>query len=89
MLGWFGVNIDLFSDTVVKLLERGFDVSIPEWPIEVIAGICMLTTTIYGFKFINILATIMIPVLIFITGKMFFGSIESMSIAQYWSVSKI
>lgn len=88
LLGWFGVNIDLFSDAVNRLLSLEFGVNIPEWTIEVVAGICMMATTLYGFKAINIISTIMIPVLVFVTGKMFMNSLDEMTIAQYWLIDK-
>ena len=88
LLGWFGVNIDLFSDAVNRLLSLEFGVNIPEWTIEVVAGVCMMATTLYGFKAINIISTIMIPVLVFVTGKMFMNSLDEMTIAQYWLIDK-
>jgi cytosine permease len=88
LLGWFGVNIDLFSDAVVRLLSAQFNLVVPEWPIEIFAGLCMISTTLYGFKAINIISTALIPILIFVTIKMFIGSLEEMSIAQFWVLEK-
>ena len=88
LLGWFGVNIDLFSDAVLRLLNAQFNIVIPEWSIEIFAGICMITTTLYGFKAINIISTLLIPILVLVTIKMFVGSLEEMSIVQYWALEK-
>jgi cytosine permease len=88
LIGWFGFNIDLFSNAVVQLLSAEFNVVVPEWPIDIFAGICMLVTTLYGFKAINILASIMVPILAIVTGMMLFGAIEVMSFSQYLAFEK-
>lgn len=67
LLGWFGVNIDLFSDAVARLLSDVFDRSLPNWVIEVVAGLVMTATTIYGFRAINMLSMLLVPVLVVVT----------------------
>lgn len=67
LLGWFGVNIDLFSDAVSRLLTDVFNTSMPNWVIEVGAGIVMTTTTIFGFRAINTLSMFLVPVLVVVT----------------------
>jgi len=59
LLGWFGVNINLFADV--------WGLEIPSFILAIFASICMTVTTIFGFKAINILATILVPVLAFVT----------------------
>jgi cytosine permease len=88
LIGWFGFNIDLFSNAVVQLLSAEFNINIPEWPIDIFAGVCMLVTTLYGFKAINILASIMVPILAIVTGMMFWGAFEQMSFSQYLAFEK-
>lgn len=88
LIGWFGFNIDLFSNAVVQLLSVEFNIVIPEWPIDIFAGVCMLITTLYGFKAINILASFMVPILAIVTGMMLFGAIEEMSFSQYLAFEK-
>ncbi|WP_068546968.1 purine-cytosine permease family protein [Thalassotalea crassostreae] len=88
LIGWFGFNIDLFSNAVVQLLGAEFNIIIPEWPIDIFAGICMLVTTLYGFRAINILASVMVPVLAIVTGMMFWGAIEEMTFNQFLSFEK-
>src|SRR5210317_20450 len=34
LLGWFGVNIDLFSGAVQRLAADIFGIDIPNWPVE-------------------------------------------------------
>jgi len=67
LLGWFGVNIDLFSGAVERLLLEMFDVLANPWLIELVAGVVMTVTTIYGFRAINTLSLVLVPVLIVVT----------------------
>jgi len=50
LLGWFGVNIDLFSGAILRLLQDTVGVSAQPWVVELFAGTVMTATTIYGFK---------------------------------------
>ena len=74
LLGWFGVNIDLFSGAVTRLAVELFDTTVPAWPIELFAGIIMTVTTIFGFRAINILSTLLVPVLILVTYLLLSGA---------------
>ncbi len=67
LLGWFGVNIDLFGEAVLRLLEDVFDVSANPWIVELAAGGVMTITTIYGFRAINFLSMLLVPVLMVVT----------------------
>ncbi len=67
LLGWFGVNIDLFSGAILRLLDEVFGISVVPWMIELFAGVVMTVTTIYGFKAINILSTVLVPVMMVVT----------------------
>lgn len=88
LVGWFGVNIDLFAGAVSRLAFDSFAVVIPQWVIEVFAGICMITTTIFGFKAINILATAMVPILAVVTGIMYWAAAGELSFIEYWELEK-
>lgn len=68
LLGWFGVNIDLFSGAIVRLLGDTANLAVPAWPIELLAGAVMTVTTIYGFSSINRLSILMVPAMITVTG---------------------
>ncbi|MFQ5983797.1 MAG: cytosine permease, partial [Woeseiaceae bacterium] len=67
LLGWFGVNIDLFSDAVLRLFDDLFEVSVSPWIVEAAAGLVMTITTIYGFRAINLLSMLLVPVLMVVT----------------------
>ena len=70
LLGWFGVNIDLFSGAVMRLLSDVTDLRIAGWIVELAAGVVMTTTTIYGFRAINVLSTVLVPVLMVVTAML-------------------
>lgn len=88
LIGWFGVNIDLFSNAVIRLAQGTFGVSLSPLPIEILAGICMVTTTIYGFKAINLLATLMAPVLAILTGLMLYQAMGNLSLSEFAAIEK-
>lgn len=67
LLGWFGVNIDLFSDAALRLLDDVFGVTARPWVVELAAGTVMTVTTIYGFRAINFLSMLLVPVLMVVT----------------------
>ena len=78
LLGWFGVNIDLFSGAVQRLAIDLFDLSLPGWPVELFAGLVMTITTLFGFKAINLLSTLLVPVLVVVTAQLILGSLDAM-----------
>lgn len=86
LLGWFGVNIDLFSNAVQVLAVNTFDYSLPAWPIELFAGIVMTVTTVFGFRAINVLAMVLTPVLIAVTAQLIAGSLEVRPFSEIMSI---
>ncbi|MEO1034835.1 MAG: cytosine permease [Pseudomonadota bacterium] len=93
LLGWFGVNIDLFSGAVVRLLNDALGVAAWPWLVELFAGVVMTVTTIYGFKAINTLSTLLVPVMMVVTVVLIakaFGVrplVETLSVAQSSEIS--
>ncbi len=67
LLGWFGLNINLFTQAMERLALALFDVQLPEIAMAGLAGLCMTLTTLVGFRAINWLSTLMVPVLGFVT----------------------
>ncbi len=88
LIGWFGVNIDLFSGAVTRLANDLWGVNWPEWPIEVAAGVLMTTTTVFGFRAINMLATALAPVLAVVTVMLLIGSFENDSLSALMALEK-
>ena len=67
LMGWFGLNINLFMDTVGRLLQDLWGLSIPSIALALIASFCMTLTTLVGFKAINLISTLLVPVLVIVT----------------------
>lgn len=67
LLGWFGVNIDLFGAAVFRLSVDVLGWAPANWSVELGAGIVMTLTTIYGFRAIHLLSTLLVPVLMVVT----------------------
>jgi len=67
LLGWFGVNINLFMDAVSGLGRDVWNITFPPAALAVFASFCMTVTTLIGFKAINILASALVPVLAVVT----------------------
>lgn len=89
LVGWFGVNIDLFSGAAVRLAADVFNVTVPAWPIEIGAGILMTTTTIFGFRAINVLASWLAPVLAIVTAMLLYGTFESHSLNDLMAIERV
>jgi cytosine permease len=87
LLGWFGVNIDLFSGAVQRLTLDIYAVSVPAWPIEIFAGLIMTVTTVFGFRAINTLSAFLVPVLIAVTAQLIVGSLTDQSLTQIMRTS--
>jgi len=67
LLGWFGLNINLFTQAIDRLAQVLFQTELPELAMASLAGACMTITTLVGFRAINWLSTLMVPVLAFVT----------------------
>ncbi|MFQ5548117.1 MAG: purine-cytosine permease family protein [Woeseia sp.] len=76
LLGWFGVNIDLFSDAVTRLFGDVFGVSVNPLLVELAAGLVMTITTVYGFRAINTLSMLLVPVLMLVTAVLISTSLD-------------
>ncbi|WP_262694379.1 purine-cytosine permease family protein [Kordiimonas aquimaris] len=88
LVGWFGVNIDLFSGAVVRLAADVFGAVVPAWPIEIAAGILMTTTTVFGFRAINLIASALAPILAVVTVMLIWGTFESHSLGELMAMEK-
>lgn len=67
LMGWFGLNINLFMDTVGRLAADMWGMNIPKILLAILASFCMTLTTLIGFKAINLLSTLLIPILVIVT----------------------
>lgn len=88
LLGWFGVNINIFAEAVTRLSAALFGVT--AWPVlvAIIASVCMTTTTLFGFKAINKLAIAMSPILVIVTLLLIASALRSQSFAELLAIEK-
>jgi cytosine permease len=82
LLGWFGVNIDLFSGAVVRICQDVFGLSIANWAVELLAGIAMTVTTLYGFRAINTLSLLLVPVMMAVTAVLAYETLTARSFVE-------
>lgn len=57
-IGWYGITVGIFADLLASAL--GWDVS---WPLAVGGGILMATTAYWGFKGIEVLSWVSVPLM--------------------------
>src|SRR5580692_2550556 len=80
LLGWFGVNINLFGDAMVRLMAALWGYSGPVWPVELVGGLMMTGTTLVGLRAINLLSTIIVPILAIVCSLMLWQSLKHGSV---------
>ncbi len=66
LVGWFGVNLNLFGQALARLLPALIGYRGPEWPIELAAGLLITGTTLIGLNAIKVLSYVIVPVLIIV-----------------------
>ena len=66
LLGWFGINLNLFGLAIAGLSDELFGIIPPELLMTIMASLLITVTTIIGFRAINLVSTLMIPVLAFV-----------------------
>lgn len=62
-IGWFGIQISVFSEAFVALLAKVWDVHAPVSAVVIIAGILMSSTAIIGYRGLGKLSIIATPLL--------------------------
>lgn len=82
LLGWFGINVNLFADAVSRLALDEFGTSLDPLALAIFASICMTVTTLVGFKAINLLASLLVPVLAIVTALLVIYSLGAMPLQQ-------
>ena len=68
VLCWYGISMDVLSATLQQLSLQSFGYSPQIWLIEVLAGILMTATAIWGFTLLNYLTSIVTPLLLLTIG---------------------
>jgi cytosine permease len=85
LLGWFGININLFADAAARLSAETLGFSLHPYLWMTIASICMTLTTLIGFKAINMLATAMVPVLAIVTALLVYSALKTQSLQDFFA----
>ncbi|MGB5723697.1 MAG: cytosine permease [Parasphingorhabdus sp.] len=88
LLGWFGININLFAGAVSRLAFEVWGLNLPTIGLAIFASICMTITTLVGFKAINILATLLVPVLAFVTFLLARSAFETQTLGEIMAIQK-
>ncbi len=89
LLGWFGVNINLFMDAVAGLGRDVWNVEFPPAALAIFASFCMTVTTLIGFKAINILASALVPVLAVVTFLLAKSALSAQSVAEIFATDPV
>ena len=89
LLGWFGVNINLFMDAVAGLGHDVWGVELPPVGLAIFASFCMTLTTLIGFKAINILASLLVPILAVVTFLLAKTALSQQSIPEIFAAEKV
>lgn len=66
LLGWYGVNMDLFSAVIGELVLRWQGVHADAFLIEVLAGIVVTAITLFGFTLMERLSTGLVPLMVLV-----------------------
>ncbi len=66
--GWFGVNASFFGDAMVASTQEVLGISGSFAGFVIVGGLLMAVTTIFGFRALDKLALIAVPILAFILG---------------------
>ena len=64
LIGWFGLNLDLFAASVNQVMNATLGGTIADWIIEAFAGGLMIATTLVGFSAINRLSVLLVPIMV-------------------------
>ena len=57
-IGWYGITVGIFADLLASAI--GWEVS---WPLAIVGGLVMATTAYWGFKGIEILSWVSVPLM--------------------------
>lgn len=63
LFGWFGVQLDLFGGSMAQIIRDSFGVEVNKQLLVVIGGILMTTTAVIGYKAIEKLSLVAVPLL--------------------------
>ena len=87
LFGWYGVTAALFGSALSQAVDGAFGVLVPHPVFTVAGGVLMVATTIYGFRAINRLSRIAVPLLAALLLYGVWRVLEGASFAELRSVA--
>lgn len=78
LLGWYGVNLDLFAYATNALLTDYMNITLNNTAIEWGGSVVIVMTTLYGFHRIERLAAYLVPVMAIVTALLLAKSVIAM-----------
>lgn len=64
LFGWFGVQTEIFADSLGALLNQLYEVEVPKLILVILGGVLMSSTAIIGFKALEKLSFLSVPLLL-------------------------
>ena len=82
LLGWFSVALELLAIAVKDTALQTLKINLLEWPIIIIVGALIITTTIYGIKSLERLANFAVPILTIFLSYVVYKSMQGTSFQE-------
>lgn len=76
LMGWYGVNMDLFSAALQEISDQLFGVRPSSWSLEISAGVLITLSAFAGFRVLERLATLFVPVMAVLVLYMLYASLN-------------
>ncbi len=76
LLGWYSVNLDLFSTSLQQLSKQTIDVELSLSLVEALIGVLITIATIWGFNLIEKLSNYLVPIMVMVLFYMLYQSIS-------------
>lgn len=82
MFGWFGVNLALFTEAASSSLASSFGPLLPPWLLMGAGGALMTAAAIFGFKSIQKLSAVIVPLQLFVLGALAYRLVGESSVGE-------
>ena len=86
LFGWYGVTAALFGRALSQAVDDAFGVFVPHAIFTIAGGVLMVATTLYGFRAIDRLSRIAVPLLVALLLYGVWAVLEGASLAELSSV---
>ncbi len=82
LIGWFGIQAEIAGDTLSILLNDLFNINANVQLCSLIVGLLMLLTAVYGFKVMEYLNYVSVPLMIIVLSIAFFNAMSQNDISM-------